>query len=123
MPGPISHLLAIKARERESNRPRKPLSNTVVRPPTQEVIVGGDHGVRYSIPQRVQALTLLSLNWSFKDVEACLRIPDRTLWRIKQRAEERGPVRFFTLLALCSPDLLKVLSSSPSTYTYTLFSC
>lgn len=89
MPGPISHLLALLARERESQRLRLKHSKQVIRPPTQEEATD-DHGTRYSIPQRVQALTLISLGWQIPDIEASLKIPQRTLRRIKQKAEERG---------------------------------
>jgi hypothetical protein len=85
----ISHLLAVQAKARERARPRLKHSNHVVRPPTQAA-ARADHGTRYSIPQRTQALTLLTIGYTFKEVEEWLKIPDRTLRRIQAKAAERG---------------------------------
>ena len=65
-------------------------SQRIIRPVPQEAAAAGDHGTRYSIAQRVQALTLLSLGYSSKQVEAWLKIPDRTCRRILEKAKERG---------------------------------
>lgn len=88
-PMAVSHLLAVQAREREQQRPRLKHSNRIIRPPTQAA-AASDHGTRYLIPQRTQALTLLSLGYTFKQVEFWLQIPDRTLHRIQAKAKERG---------------------------------
>jgi len=49
-----------------------------------------DRGNRYSLAQRVQALTLLSEGFSIKQVESKLRIPARTVRNIRQKAHDRG---------------------------------
>jgi len=58
--------------------------------PLPESQAATDHGSRYSIAQRVQALTLLSLGFSPKQVEQAIRIPARTCRRILEKAQQRG---------------------------------
>lgn len=87
MPGPISHLLAVQAKERESQRPRVRNPTRLVRPLPRIV---ADHGTRYSLVQRTQCLTLLSLGYSFKFVEDTIKIPEKTSRRILKKAEQRG---------------------------------
>jgi Transposase len=75
------------ARDREAQRPRRGRSTPIPRPRPENVI---DHGRRYGIAQKAQALTLLSLNWPAKQVSDTTGIEIRTLYRIKNIAFERG---------------------------------
>jgi len=88
MPGQISHVLAIRAKERESQRPRVQKPPRLIRPIPQEVAI--DHGTRYSIVQRTQCLTLLSLGYTYKQVEEAIKIPHWTCRRIHEKATQRG---------------------------------
>jgi transposase len=65
----------------KSGEPRAP------QPVPQDVV---HHGARYSIVQKVQALTLLTEGFTVRDVQAKTGIPERTLYRIKATAKERG---------------------------------
>ena len=62
MPGPISHLSAVKAGERECLRPRVQHPDRLQRPLPESASLS-DRGNRYSLAERVQALTLLSLGY------------------------------------------------------------
>ena len=57
------------------------------RPLPQDAI---DHGVRYSIAAKIQALTLLVEGFSVAIVEKKTGIPPTTLYRIKRTAFARG---------------------------------
>jgi transposase len=49
-----------------------------------------DRGNRYSIAQRVQCLTLLTVGFTAAAIEEKLGIPVRTVRKIRKRAEDRG---------------------------------
>ena len=88
---PVSYLLAAQTSDREDHRPRVPRGKPLVRPlppPTDED--GVDRGHRYSIPERVQALTLLSLGYKPLQIEAWIGVKRRTAAAIWQKAKERG---------------------------------
>jgi transposase len=88
MPSSISHLAAEAAKEREAQRPRlkKP---PVVRPLTEEDAIGHT-GTRYSIAQRAYVLTLYALCWTTAQIAIYLKIPDRQVRRIVDKAKKRG---------------------------------
>lgn len=65
----------------ESGEPRAP------RPLPQDAV---DHGVRYSLVQRIQALTLLAEGFSTAAVFAKTGMPERSAQRLKKKAYERG---------------------------------
>ena len=64
-----------------SGKPRAP------RPLPEDV---ADHGVRYSMAQKIQALTLLAEGFSTAAVQQKTGIPPRTANRIRATAEKRG---------------------------------
>lgn len=88
MPGIVSHLLANEARQRERERPRRPQSNRPIERPLPEGVV--DSGHRYSIAERVQALTYLSLGYKPRQVEELIGVKERTARNILTKAKERG---------------------------------
>jgi hypothetical protein len=57
------------------------------RPLSQDTI---DHGVRYSIAAKIQALTLVSSRFLTKYVEEKIGIPQQTVTRIRRTAFQRG---------------------------------
>jgi Transposase len=57
------------------------------RPLPQDTV---DHGARYSIAAKIQALTLVSSGFSTKYVEEKISIPQQTVARIRKTAFQRG---------------------------------
>ena len=57
------------------------------RPLPQEVV---DHGARFTLVQRIQALTLLAEGCLLEQVFAKTGIPARSAYRLKKKAHERG---------------------------------
>jgi transposase len=57
------------------------------RPVPQDTV---DHGVRYSIAQKIQALTLISSGFTTKHASKVTGIPEQTIRRVKQTALQRG---------------------------------
>lgn len=49
-----------------------------------------DHGIRYTIAQKIQALTLLSEGFSTAAVQQKTGVPPQTARRIRKTAEQRG---------------------------------
>jgi transposase len=88
---PIDHSLAEKAKNREDQRPRVPHNAKLARPLTKEEAEGkGKHGTRYSLAQRIQALSYLTIGYSVPMVANMLQIPKWTVYRLQTKARERG---------------------------------
>ncbi|KAJ9609505.1 hypothetical protein H2200_005832 [Cladophialophora chaetospira] len=60
------------------------------RPLTKDEAESGDTARRYSLAQRVQTLTLLSLGYTTKQVEAWIKVPSSAALRMRYKAQERG---------------------------------
>ena len=84
---PLSTANAEIARVREAARPRIPRPPAVARPPPADHI---DKGHRYSLAQRIQALTLLSEGYHHKVVEVKTGVKQRAQSALKKKAFERG---------------------------------
>jgi hypothetical protein len=69
------------ARPQDQKGPRAP------RPVPQDTV---DHGARYGIAQKIQALTLISSGFTTKHASKVTGIPERTILRVKQTAIQRG---------------------------------
>ena len=76
-----------RARLREAARPRISQPERVPRPLPQGI---PEHGRRYTEGERAQALTLMSLNMTPKQVADYLRLNERTMRRWWTIAMERG---------------------------------
>ena len=69
------------------SRPKKPRSNRTMRPPNQDVV---DSGNRYTIEQKVQALTLISECFRWQDVKKRTGMTQQSQSNLKKKAFERG---------------------------------
>ena len=78
---PIPNSLAVQAKAREAQRPRITHPPRLQQPLTQETSVG-NHGKRYTIAEKVQVLTFLSLNYSTRDIYNWIGVPPRQSLRI-----------------------------------------
>ena len=84
---PLNSHLAIIARHREEQRPRRQHPPPLPRPIPEGV---RDVGRRYSIAQRVQCLTLLALKIERKKIRELTTIPLQTQSNILKKAQSRG---------------------------------
>jgi hypothetical protein len=84
---PLNHDAAQRARLREESRVRKPQSNRQPRPITEDTV---DRGRRYSISERVQCLTLITLGHDAKFIQSQCSIPPRTQQNLWKKAVARG---------------------------------
>lgn len=89
MPSSLSYLAAEQAQKRESERPRRK-NQPAQRPLNKEANIKGDTGTRYSLAERVQALTLHSVGFSTQQIFERIKIPPRTTRNIIQKALSRG---------------------------------
>jgi len=88
MPSSLSDSAAEAAKERESQRPRRK-NSPAIRPLPQEK-ASNDHGIRYALAQRAQALTLSSLGYKPRDIASWLKMSERSVYSIIRKARERG---------------------------------
>jgi hypothetical protein len=86
---PLSTANAQVAQAREAARPRKPGRSPVPRPLTEEASVGYS-GNRYSLAQRIQALTLLAEGFTWQAVQEKTGMTQRTQSDLKKKAFARG---------------------------------
>jgi len=86
---PIPNSLAVQAKAREAQRPRIAHPPRLQQPLTKEASVN-NHGKRYTIAEKTQVLTFLSLNHSTRDIHNWIGVPPRQSLRILQKAKERG---------------------------------
>lgn len=84
---PLSTANSLIAQAREKARPRKEHKPPPTRPLPQNTV---DHGHRYSLAQRIQALTLISEGFSTQFVEAKTGMKQRTQSDLKKKAIARG---------------------------------
>ncbi|KAI1626922.1 hypothetical protein EDD37DRAFT_646616 [Exophiala viscosa] len=84
----ISHSVAEQASEREAEGPKRK-NNPAQRPLPPEKATA-DTGTRYSLAARVQTLTLFSIGFTPKQINQMIRVPERQVSRIAQKAAERG---------------------------------
>ncbi len=81
--------LAIAAKARELARPRLKALPPQQRPLAQSD-AKGDNGTRYSLSQRVQALTLFVIGYSPGQIQQITRVSPRTTQRLLEKARSRG---------------------------------
>lgn len=62
----------------------------LVHPLTEEQSLQIDRGKRYTLAEKVQVLTFLSLNVSYRDIHTWIGVPPRQSQRILQKAKKRG---------------------------------
>ncbi|KIV85467.1 hypothetical protein PV11_01160 [Exophiala sideris] len=84
----FSHVGAEHATEQEADRPRR--KNNPAQRPLQPEKASADTGTRYSLAARVQALTLFSIGFTPKQINQMIRVPERQVNRIAQKAADRG---------------------------------
>ena len=89
MPRVVSNPAVEKAKEREEARPRIKHSPPVQRPVNESDAVN-DHGTRYSIAQRIQALTFVSCGISYRQIYEWIGVPPKQTQRLMKKAIQRG---------------------------------
>ncbi|KIW16796.1 hypothetical protein PV08_03986 [Exophiala spinifera] len=77
------------AAQKGKSQPPRQKNSPAVRPLPREK-ASNDHGTRYSLAQRAQALTLFSLGYKPCNIASWLKMTERSVYSIIRKAKERG---------------------------------